>query len=1156
MAASVSRVVAGFSGLRVEFSTRPLATMERIGPYKIVAEIGRGGMGVVYRAVDSHIGRQVAVKVIRFDDLSDPEEREQLRGRLFREARAAGILNHPGIVTIYYVGEEQGVAFIAMEYVSGPTLEKLLLADVPLSKERIRQILHEAAAALDYAHRKGIVHRDIKPANIMLEENETVKICDFGIAKGFTGLSSMTQAGMVMGTPHYMPPEQIQGSAVDARADQYSLAVIAFQALTGRRPFQADSVQTLFYRIMTEPPEAAYKLNPTLPPAVADVFEKALAKEPGSRYATCAKFVAELLKACDTSPDWSPAPHKGLAGSGSSPARSVQPASAAVAQEPPRAPSPPAAEPTAAPLGQQAQEARAEKKRRTLRLALTAGVAAILCVAALAYHLLVTHTMRPEPVKVRRSVAVLGFKNLAGRPDVAWLSTALSEMFATELGAGEGLRVISGETVARTKIDLSLPDGESFAQDTLVKIGKNLGSDVVVVGSYVDLGSESGGQMRLDLRAQNTVAGETLATVSESGTEKELFALVSRAGATLRRELGVGPLSASEASAVQGSLPVNPAAAQLYSEGLTKLRLFDALAARGLLEKAVAGEPRYAPAYSALADAWSLLGYTVRAQEEAKRAFELSADSPHEQRLLIEGRYRELAHEWEKAVEVYRTLFGLFPDNLEYGLRLAGTQTSASQVNEALKTLEALRGLPSPARDDPRIDLEEDRAAESLGDHKRELAAAVRAANKAWAQGAKLLVAKALDDQAWALLGLGELNQAASAARQSKELYAAAGDEFGASHALGDGATVLLTQGDAAGAVRAYQESLQIARRIGNKHGEAAWLHQLANCFYRQGKLAEAKKLYEQAAQVWREVGDKRYSAATMANIANVLQEEGDLAGASSMFQQSFALSQELGDKHEAGNAMNNLGSVLVEQGDLAGAEKAYHDARQLYSETEDKSGVAYAVSGLGDVFEEEGDLAKARQQHTEALRLRRTMGEQAAVAESLTALAELSIEEGHPADAQGSLRDALQILRQQQLGDQELDAHVVLARALLSLGRKAEAEKEIDLATQLVAKSQNHAVHLDVSMVAARIHAASGRSADLADAAKTLNIVLAEATKCGFAGYQFEARLSLGEMELKSGHAAAGRARLQALEKDATAKGCLLIARKAVAALGQKPQT
>ena len=138
---------------------QPPSTMERIGSYKIVAEIGRGGMGIVCRAVDPQIGRQVAVKVIRLSDVSETEEQEQLRARLFREARAAGILKHSGIVTIYYVGEELGVAFIAMEYVGGPTLEKLLLADVPLAKERIGRILRETAAALDYAHAKGIVHR-------------------------------------------------------------------------------------------------------------------------------------------------------------------------------------------------------------------------------------------------------------------------------------------------------------------------------------------------------------------------------------------------------------------------------------------------------------------------------------------------------------------------------------------------------------------------------------------------------------------------------------------------------------------------------------------------------------------------------------------------------------------------------------------------------------------------------------------------------------------------------------------------------------------------------------------------------------------------------------------------------------------------------------
>lgn len=173
-----------------------------------------------------------------------------------------------------------------------------------------------------------------------------------------------------------------------------------------------------------------------------------------------------------------------------------------------------------------------------------------------------------------------------------------------------------------------------------------------------------------------------------------------------------------------------------------------------------------------------------------------------------------------------------------------------------------------------------------------------------------------------------------------------------------------------------------------------------------------------------------------------------------------------------------------------------------------------------------------------------------------LVALAELSIEEGHAADAQGPLREALETFRQQQLRDDELDAHLLLARTLVALGRRTEAENEIYVATDLVAKSQNRAAHLDFSLESARIHAASGKLADLIEAAKTVHFALAEATKYSFAGYQLEARLSLGEMEVKSGDVAAGRARLQALEKDAMAKGFLLIARKAAAELGQQPQT
>ena len=282
--------------------------MERIGPYKVIGEIGRGGMGVVLHGVDPAIGRSVAIKVILLREFSDPKDREMLRTRLFREAQAAGILNHPGIVTVYYVGEEGENAFIAMEYVNGPTLEKVLSAPQPPGKEVLRRVLWQTAAALDYAHSKGIIHRDIKPANIMLDENGTVKICDFGIAKGLAGQTALTQAGTSLGSPFYMSPEQIQGGNLDHRADQYSLGVVAYQALTGVRPFQSGQIQSLFFHIMNDPPPLAYQVNPALTPGVSEVLQKALAKDPAARYANCTEFVRALLKEWDAEPAPAPQP--------------------------------------------------------------------------------------------------------------------------------------------------------------------------------------------------------------------------------------------------------------------------------------------------------------------------------------------------------------------------------------------------------------------------------------------------------------------------------------------------------------------------------------------------------------------------------------------------------------------------------------------------------------------------------------------------------------------------------------------------------------------------------------------------------------------------------------------------------------------------------
>jgi serine/threonine protein kinase len=267
--------------------------MERIGRYVISGELGRGAMGVVYEATDPLIGRTVAVKIIHLQLRPDSKEAEFLRDRLFREARAAGRLFHPNIVVILDVGHEGDIAFIAMERVDGTTLERTMAAQKRLKVADSLEILRQTAAALDYAHQNGVIHRDIKPANIMLHKGTTVKVADFGIAKSLS-TEHGTVAGMIMGTPSYMSPEQIEAHPVSGQSDQFALAVVAFELLSGNRPFKGDSLATLAHMIVYGERPSIRSIEPSLPAGLDEVLQRALAKKPEQRYESCSQFVAAV----------------------------------------------------------------------------------------------------------------------------------------------------------------------------------------------------------------------------------------------------------------------------------------------------------------------------------------------------------------------------------------------------------------------------------------------------------------------------------------------------------------------------------------------------------------------------------------------------------------------------------------------------------------------------------------------------------------------------------------------------------------------------------------------------------------------------------------------------------------------------------------------
>jgi predicted Ser/Thr protein kinase len=266
-----------------------MMSLQTVGRYEITGELGRGAMGVVYKALDPTIGRTVALKTMRLD-VHGLDAQEMVR-RFQNEARAAGVLNHPNIVTIYDAGEEDGIFYIAMEFIEGTTLHEVLTEQRVLATDEVVQLTRQICRGLDYAHSNGIVHRDIKPANIMITANGTVKIMDFGIAKSG---GQVTNTGQVLGTPNYMSPEQVKGRTLDGRSDLFSLGVILYEMLTGEKPFVGQNVTTIIYKIVNETPITPRDLDVTVHPGLSAIVTKALAKAPDDRYQTGADLVRDL----------------------------------------------------------------------------------------------------------------------------------------------------------------------------------------------------------------------------------------------------------------------------------------------------------------------------------------------------------------------------------------------------------------------------------------------------------------------------------------------------------------------------------------------------------------------------------------------------------------------------------------------------------------------------------------------------------------------------------------------------------------------------------------------------------------------------------------------------------------------------------------------
>jgi eukaryotic-like serine/threonine-protein kinase len=658
----------------------------QFGPYKILEQIGSGGMGDVYRAQDTRLGREVAIKLVSDRYLAEafgsgstvPGMAGPAIGiatapgtlshrRFLREAQSASVLNHPNICTVYDIGEQGGRPYLVMELLRGETLREALRRG-PLSATEVVTYSRQGAAALATAHAQGIVHRDIKPANIFVSEGargpKQIKILDFGLAKqqggdsqessqvaSFAGLATspgtgpadLTSPGSTLGTVAYMSPEQAKGEPLDARTDLFSLGVVIYEMATGAKPFAAQSTAELFAALLTRDPAQVSAVNPAMPAELDGIVARLLAKEKQQRYQTAEELLQDL-EAVDAQ-----ASH--------APSGNVTAASGTHA---------------AAPAETQHVPSTEKARPRRMPLLLAAGLIVLLLAAAFAWwkHRAAatpaTATAPPTPsssaAEAKNAIIVADFVNNTGD---RVFETTLNQALGVQLGQSPVLDIVSPQHLRQSIQYLGKKPDDAITPAVAREIGEREGIKAILTGTIANLGSD----YIITLSAQNTATGDQIASVQTQAASKEkVLDALNEAAVQMRARLGESLASIQKLNTPFGQATTPSLEAfRAYALGdQAHSKANDIPEAEDHYKRALALDPKLAMAWARLGVIYLNSGQTGKAMEYFTRAHELSGDVSERERLYIEGHYYgEVVGDLDKAIETLQVAVQEYPLQLD-----------------------------------------------------------------------------------------------------------------------------------------------------------------------------------------------------------------------------------------------------------------------------------------------------------------------------------------------------------------------------------------------------------------------------------------------------------------------------------------------------------